>query len=164
MVLPMGINLWAFLSQAFVFAVLLIVLARYAFPLLLKTLDVRERTIREGVENADKAKRDLAEAQKHVEALLDQARVDAQDALAKATQVAEHVRRDIELDARARARDIVSQAERRVQQEVAQARSQLRQEVADLAIQAAEHVVGSSMDQATSRKLVSDFVTQSRDV
>jgi F-type H+-transporting ATPase subunit b len=160
----MGINLWNFLSQAFVFAVLLIVLARYAFPLLLKTLDEREHTIREGVENADKAKRDLAEAQKRVEALLDQARRDAQDAIAKATQVAEHVRRDIELDAQARARDIISQAERRVQQEVAQARSQLRQEVADLAIQAAEHVVGTSMDQATSRKLVSEFVTQSRDI
>jgi F-type H+-transporting ATPase subunit b len=160
----MGINLWNFLSQVFVFAILLIVLARYAFPLLTKTLDQREHIIRDGVENADKAKIDLAEAEKRVEALLEQARREAQDAIAKATQVGEHVRRDIELDAQSRARDIISQAERRIQQEVAQARSQLRQEIADLAIQAAEHVVGTSMDPATSRKLVSEFVTQSRDL
>jgi F-type H+-transporting ATPase subunit b len=160
----LGINFWMFLSQSFVFLVLLIVLARYAFPLLTKTLDQRENMIREGVENADKAKRDLAEAEKRVEALLDEARRDAQESLAKATQAAEHVRRDIELDAQARARDIMSQAERRIQQEVAQARSQLRQEIAELAIQAAEHVVGSSMDSTTSRKLVSEFVSQSREV
>jgi F-type H+-transporting ATPase subunit b len=160
----MGINFWMFLSQAFVFLVLLIVLARYAFPLLTKTLDQRENIIRGGVENADRAKRELAEAEKRVEALLEQARRDAQDSIAKATQAAEHVRRDIELDARARSRDIITQAERRIQQEVAQARSQLRQEIADLAIQAAEHVVGNSMDPATSRKLVSEFVSQSRDL
>ena len=146
------------------FLVLLIVLARWAFPLLTKTLDQRGNMIREGVENAERAKRDVAEAEKRVEALLDQARRDGQDAIAKATQAAEHVRRDIELDAQARSRDIIAQAERRIQQEVAQARSQLRQEIADLAIQAAEHVVGRSMDPSTSRKLVSEFVSQSRDV
>ena len=159
----MGISLWNFLAQAFVFLVLLIVLARYAFPLLTKTLDQRANMIREGVENADKARLDLAEAEKRVEALLEQARRDAHEAIAMATQAAEHVRRDIELDAQARSRDIISQAERRIQQQVAQARSQLRQEIADLAIQAAEHVVGSSMDPSTSRKLVNEFVSQSRD-
>ena len=112
----MGINLWNFLSQTFVFLVLLFVLARYAFPILTKTLDQRANMIREGVENADKAKQELADAEKRVEALLDQARRDAQDSIAKATQAAEHVRRDIELDAQARSRDILTQAERRIQQ------------------------------------------------
>ncbi|HLZ22705.1 MAG TPA: F0F1 ATP synthase subunit B [Ktedonobacterales bacterium] len=160
----MGLNLWNFVSQVITFLVLLWILAKYVFPVLIKTMDKREQTIREGVVNAEKARQELNEAQKRVEALLDEARRDAQATLAKATQAAEHVRQDIEQDAQRRAREIITQAEQRTQQLVAQARAQLRQDVADLAIAAAEHVVGNSLDTTTSRRLVNEFVAQSRDV
>ena len=159
-----GINLWNFVSQVITFLILLWVLAKFVFPALVKTMDTRERVIREGVENAEKSKQELNEAQKRVEALLDEARLDAQATLAKATQAAEHVRAEIEQDAQRRAREIITQAEQRTEQLVAQARAQLRQDVADLAIAAAEHVVGNSLDTTTSRRLVNEFVAQSRDV
>lgn len=160
----MGINVWAFVSQVVTFFVLLYILGRWVFPALMKTLDKREATIREGVENAQKAKQELNDAEKRVAALLDQARVESQATIARATQAAEHVRAEIEQEAQVRARDIQAQAEKRIEQMVLQARSQLRQEVADLAIQAAEHVVGGSLDTNTSRKLVNEFVAQSRDL
>lgn len=160
----MGLNVWAFLSQVVTFLILLWILRRWAFPALLKTLDARERTIREGVENAEAARRQLADAEKRVQDLLDQARRDAQDTLAKAQQAADHMRQEIESDAHRRAGEIIEQAEKRIDQQVAQARAQLRQEVADLAIQAAEHVVGGTLDPAASRRLVSEFVAQSRDL
>lgn len=160
----MGLNVWAFLSQVVTFLILLWILRRWAFPALLKTLDARERTIREGVENAEAARRQLADAEKRVQDLLDQARRDAQDTLAKAQQAADHIRQEIESDAHRRAGEIIEQAEKRIDQQVAQARAQLRQEVADLAIQAAEHVVGGTLDPAASRRLVSEFVAQSRDL
>jgi F0F1-type ATP synthase membrane subunit b/b' len=47
---------------------------------------------------------------------------------------------------------------------MAQARAQLRQEVADIAIQAAERVVGASLDSSANRRLVAEFVAQSRDL
>jgi len=159
-----GLNVWAFLSQVVTFLILLWILRRWAFPALLKTLDARERTIREGVENAEAARRQLADAEKRVQDLLDQARRDAQDTLAKAQQAADHIRQEIESDAHRRAGEIIEQAEKRIDQQVAQARAQLRQEVADLAIQAAEHVVGGTLDPAASRRLVSEFVAQSRDL
>ena len=160
----MGINLWNLVSQVVTFLILLWVLAKFVFPVLIKTMDDRERVITEGVENAAKARQELNEAQKRVEALLDEARRDAQATLAKATQAAEHVRAEIELDAQRRAREIIAQAEQRTQQLVVQARAQLRQDVADLAIAAAEHVVGNSLDATTSRRLVNEFVSQSRDL
>lgn len=160
----MGINLWNLVSQIVVFLILLWLLARFVFPALIKTMDDRERLITEGVENAAKAQQDLKDAQKRVEALLDEARRDAQATLAKATQAAEHVRAEIEQDAQRRSREIIAQAEQRTQQLVAQARAQLRQDVADLAIAAAEHVVGNSLDATTSRRLVNEFVAQSRDL
>ena len=158
--LPLGINLWNLVAQIVVFLIVLIVLARYVFPIFTKTLDQRANVIREGVENTERSRRELGEAEKRVEALLEQARRDAQDTISKATQVAEQVRADIEAQAQERGRQILDQAERQIQQQVAQARAQLRQEVADFAIQAAERVVGSSLDSATNRRLVNEFVAQ----
>jgi F-type H+-transporting ATPase subunit b len=162
--LPLGINIYNFAAQLITFLIVLFVLWRWAFPALFKTLDQREAEIRSGVENAAKARQDLAEAQTRVEGLLEQARQDAQTTLAKATQAAEHVRTEIEQEARERSQQILDQTERRIRQEIDRARAQLRQEVADLAIQAAEHVVGGSLDQTTSRRLVNEFVTQSREL
>lgn len=159
----LGINLGALIAQLITFAILFFVLNRFAFPVLMKTLDRRALLIREGIENTERSRRDLAETEKRVEALLNQARLEAQGTIAKATQAAEHVRGEIEQQAQKRASDIMSQAEKRIEQEVLQARTQLRQEVADLAIAAAEHVVGSSLDQTASRRLVGEFVAQARD-
>ena len=160
----LGINLFNLIAQVVVFLIVLVVLAKYVFPVLTKTMDRRAAVIREGVENAEKSRRELADAEKRVEALLEQARRDAQATIAKATQAADQVRVEIEAQAQERSRQLIEQAERQIQAQVAQARAQLRQEVADLAIQAAERVVGSSLDSASNRRLVTEFVAQSREL
>jgi F-type H+-transporting ATPase subunit b len=162
--LPLGINLYAFAAQVIVFGIVLIVLARWVFPVFTKTLDQRSRLIQEGVENTERSRRELAEAQRRIEALLEEARQQAQQTLAQAMTAGEHLRTEIEQEAQARAKEILAQAEKRIQQEVAQARAELRQQVADLAILAAERVIGHSLDSADNRRLVNEFVAQSRDL
>ena len=162
--LPLGINIWSLAAQIFVFGVVLFVLARYAFPVLTKTLASRESVIREGIENTEKSRKELAEAQTRIEGMLEDARQQAQRSLAQANQAGEQLRAQIEQQAQERARDILAQAEKNTQQAVAQAKAELRSEVADLAILAAERVVGKSMDTATNRQLVQEFVAQSKEL
>jgi F-type H+-transporting ATPase subunit b len=162
--LPLGINLWNLVAQMVTFFVVLIVLAKWVFPIFTKTLDQRTRVIQEGVENTERSRRELAEAQRRIEGLLEEARQQAQQTLAQATTAGEHLRTEIEQEAQARAKDILAQADKRIQQEIAQARAELRQQVADLAILAAERVIGHSLDSADNRRLVNEFVTQSRDL
>ena len=90
-----------------------------------------------------------------------EARQDAQRTLEQAIKAGEHIRTEIEQEARDRAHQIIDQAQTRIQQEVSQARNELRQQVADLAIMAAERVIGNSLDSATNRRLVNEFVAQS---
>jgi F-type H+-transporting ATPase subunit b len=162
--LPLGINLYSLIAQAIVFTIVLIVLARFAFPVLTKTLASREKVIREGIENTEKSRKELAEAQTRIEGMLEEARQQAQRSLAQANQAGEQLRAQIEQQAQERARDILAQAEKNTQQAVAQAKAELRSEVADLAILAAERVVGKSMDTATNRQLVQEFVAQSKEL
>lgn len=154
----LGINVWMFGSQLFSFLVLLFVLWRWVFPVLMRTLDKRALTIQEGVENARKAQRDLAEAQQRIAGMMEDARLQAQQTLDQALRAGEHIRTEIEQEGRDRARQLIEQAQTRIQQEVAQARNELRREVADLAIMAAERVIGTSLDSATNRRLIDEFV------
>jgi F-type H+-transporting ATPase subunit b len=160
----MGINVWNFASQVFVFLVVILVLWRWALPTVNKFLDDRSRLIQTGVDNAERAKKQLDEAEKRVADMLEQARQNGQQALARATQAAEHLRSEIEQEARQRADEIMTQAQKNIEQQVAQAKSELSRQVSDLAIMAAERVIGHSMNTEDNRKLVQDFVSQSRDL
>jgi F-type H+-transporting ATPase subunit b len=159
----MGINLVLFVSQLIAFLVLFFVLYFFVWPVLLRTLDKRALTIQEGVENADRARRDLAETEQRIQGMMDEARVEAQRTLEQARKAGDRVRGEIEAEARDRAQKTIEQAQARIQQEIAQARTELRKEVADLAILAAGHVIGSSLDSTTNRRLVDEFVTQTRE-
>jgi F-type H+-transporting ATPase subunit b len=158
----LGINTVLFISQLISFLILFFVLRQLVWPILLRTLDKRALTIREGVENAEKARVELAEAEKRITAMMDEARQEAQRTIERAVKAGEHVRTEIEQEARERGRQIMEQAQARIQQEIAQARTELRQQVADLAIMAAERVIGKTLDPATNRRLVEEFIAQSR--
>ena len=57
----LGINTFAFLSQLISFGVVFFILWRWGFPAIIKILDERQAVIREGVENAQQAKRNISE-------------------------------------------------------------------------------------------------------
>ena len=154
----LGISLWNFLAQIVVFLVVVAILAKWALPLVTKFMDERANVIQRGLEDAEAAKRQLNEAEKRVAEMVEQARLDGQQALARATQAGDHLRADIELQARQRADDILAQAQKNIEQQIAQAKSELSRQVSDLAILAAEQVIGHSMNSDDNRKLVQDFV------
>ncbi len=159
----LGINISSLIAQLVAFLILLLVLQRWAYPVLTKTLEERQAKIREGVENAEKASQSLRDAEKRVEALMNDARTESQRVIASATQAAERLKADIEQQAQQRGREIEQQAPKRIEQQTAQAKGELRAHVADLSIAAAEGVIGQSVDSATNRRLVDEFGSQSRD-
>lgn len=160
----LGISPFNFISQVIVFLIVVWVLWKWALPIVTKFLDERSGQIQKGLEDAETAKRQLAEAETRVAAMLEQARQEGQQALARATQAAEHLRTEIEQQARQRADEILAQAQKNIDQQIAQAKSELSRQVSDLAIMAAERVIGHSMNSEDNRKLVQEFVSQSRDL
>jgi F-type H+-transporting ATPase subunit b len=160
----LGLSLFNFIAQVVVFLVVVGVLWKWALPTVTKFLDNRASLIQSGIENAEKAKKQLDETEKRVADMLEQARQEGQQALARATQAGEHLRTEIEQQARQRADDILAQAQKNIDQQVAQAKSELSRQVSDLAILAAERVIGHSMNSEDNRKLVQEFVSQSRDL
>ena len=138
------------------FAILLFLLAKYAFPPILQTLDERERKIRESIEAAERqraeAERRMAEydakmkaAQKEAEALVEQARARAQHLLdeneRRLTQEAERIR---------------ASAARDIEQERRRAIDEVRAYTTDLALRVAEKLVERSLNDADHKRLAEE--------
>ncbi|MBE3560209.1 MAG: F0F1 ATP synthase subunit B [Ktedonobacteraceae bacterium] len=157
----LGINAGAFIAQLISFLIVLLILWKWVFPIFTKMLDKRQAIIREGIENAEKAKRDLEEASARAEEILAQARRDAQATIERATRDAQRVAQNIEEEARARTEQIYQQQVARIQQEANRARNELSRLVVNLSIEAAERVIGKSMNTRDNRRLVEEFVTAS---
>ncbi len=156
-----GINTLAFISQLVSFGIVFFLLWRWGLPAVTRTLDRRQAIIREGVENAEKAKRDLEEATVRADQLLQNARIQAQEAIAQAAKLAEMEANRIHEEAFARAAQIEQQQIARIQQEAARARAELSRLVVDLSISAASKVISKSVDTKDNRRLVEEFVNAS---
>lgn len=156
-----GINTLAFLSQLVSFGIVFLILWRWGFPVIIRMLEKRQAVIREGVENAEKARRDLAEATAHAEQVLQEARLQAQETINQATKAAEREANRIQEEAYERAAKIEQQQVARIQQEAARARAELSRLVVNLSISAAGKVISKSVDSSDNRRLVEEFVRAS---
>ena len=153
-----GINGLAFLSQLVSFGIVFLILWKWGFPAVVKTLEKRQAVIREGIENAEKARHDLTEATTRAEQVMQEARVQAQETIALATKAAEREANRIQDEAHARAAQIEQQQVARIQQEAARARAELSRLVVNLSISAAGKVISKSVDSSDNRRLVEEFV------
>ncbi|GCE04187.1 F0F1 ATP synthase subunit B [Dictyobacter aurantiacus] len=157
----LGINTWAFISQLVTFLIVLWVIWKWVLPALQRTLEKRQALIREGIENAEQAKRDLAEAAQNAEQIILDAKRQAQDTIERATKNAQQIAQQIETEARERAEKISQQQIARIHQEANRARMDLSRDVINLSIEAASKVISRSVDSNDNRRLVEEFVTAS---
>jgi F-type H+-transporting ATPase subunit b len=157
-----GVNAVAFLSQLVSFGIVFLILWRWALPAILKTMNQRQAVIQEGIENAERAKRELDEATARAEQVMLEARRHAQETIEQAAKAAEAEANRIREEAYAQADQISKQQIARIQQEAARARAELNRLVVNLSINAASKVISKSVDSSDNRRLVEEFVSTSQ--
>ena len=136
----MNLNATLF-AQIVVFGVLWWFTMKFVWPPITKALDERATKIADGLAAADKAKLELANANKSVQEQLNQSR----DEIAQRIADAEKRAATIVEDAKKRAVDegakIVADAKAEADQLANQARETLREQVAGLAVKGAEQIL-----------------------
>ena len=140
------------------FAILAFVLARYAWKPLLQVLDERERTVRDSLEQAKKARAEAEETLRRNQEILANARRETAAIIEQGKREGESLKAEILAQSRKEAQELVEQGKRQIQYEQKQAIEKLRTQVADLAIQAAERLIVRSLDDKKHRELLDDYV------
>jgi F-type H+-transporting ATPase subunit b len=142
-----------------IFLILLVILAKFAFPPILGYAAAREQRIQEAL---DAARRDREEAQKQLEEqrqAVVAARDEAQRIIGDAQKAAERVRADLLEKARGEQEEILKRAKSEIEAEKSRAIDSLRKEAVDLAIAAASKLVEAKLDTAEDRRIVTEFLS-----
>src|SRR6202030_2520936 len=105
-----GWNWELFLSQVISFSIVAFLLRRFAYKPILAVLEERRRRIEEGLINADKIKKELAEAEKRYAEILAKANADAQKMIDEARERSAHVAERKQQEAVAAAEQIIAKA------------------------------------------------------
>lgn len=157
----LGINGAFFISQVISFGIVFLLLWKWGFPAITNILDKRQAIIREGIENAERARKDLEEANARAEQILADARRQSQETIERAAKNAQQEANRIIEEANARAEQISQQQIARIQQEANRARAELSREIVNLSIGAATQVISKSVDSRDNRRLIEEFVATS---
>jgi len=135
-----NINATLFL-QAIVFAILVWFTMKFVWPPITKALDERATKIADGLAAADKAKLELANANKSVQEQLAQSRDEIAQRIADAEKRAAAIIDDAKKRASDEGAKIVADAKAEADQLAVQAREVLREQVAGLAVKGAEQIL-----------------------
>jgi F-type H+-transporting ATPase subunit b len=140
--------------QVIVFLALVGFTMKFVWPPIAAALDERARKIAEGLSAADKAKADLALANKRVEEQLSAARDDAARRLADAERLAQQMVEEAKARASEEGAKIVAAARAEAEQEASKAREKLRDDVATLAVKAAEQILRREVNPGVHAELM----------
>ncbi len=148
------------IAQLIVFVLLVGFTMKFVWPPIAKALDERARKVAEGLSAADKAKAELTQANKRVEAQLASARTDAAQRLADAERLAQTMVEEAKSRASEEGAKIVANAKAEAEQESLKAREVLRDQVALLAVRGAEQILRREVDAGVHAELLTQLKTQ----
>jgi F-type H+-transporting ATPase subunit b len=154
------INLFWIIVSALNFLVFFIAAWQLALKPVVRQLHARRERIEQGLRDADAARTEREAAQEQRQAMLTEARREANDIIVRAQRTADETRDQGVAETRAEIERLRAQAVSEIDAERQRALGEVRAQVADLALQAAGRVVGETMTGDRERRLVNDFLAQ----
>ena len=155
----MNLNLTLF-AQAVTFALFIWFTVKFVWPPLLRAIETRQKTIADGLAEAERGRSSLADAQKQTEQILRDARNRAQEVMAAAEKSASQRVEESKSQAKTEGERIVAAAHAQIEQEVQAARQQLREQVAQLAVAGAEKILKREVDAKAHASMLDQLKAQ----
>ena len=152
-----GLIFWMFVA----FGCLYYVLAKWAWPFIIKSMEERADLIDKGVAYAQEAKSQLDNAKAEADKLLAEARNEQADILREAAKMRNELIEKARGDAAEEAKKVSQAAQVSLEQARKEAEKQLRTEVGDLALQIAEKVIRRNIaSDDAQRALVDQYLSE----
>ena len=148
------------IAQMLVFLILIWFTMKYIWPPLMTAMDERARRISEGLSAAEKARKDLADADARVADEIRKARTEATSIIDKAHQQANQIIDKARQDAIVEATRQKATAAADIESMAHRAREELRSQVASLAVSGAEKILKREIDANAHKALLDQLVAE----
>ena len=146
------------IAQIIVFLILVWFTMKFIWPPIMKAMDDRAKRIAEGLDAADRARKELADANTRADDEVRKARAEAAVIIDRANQQAGQIVDKARTDAVVEASRQKAQAQADIDNMAHRARAELRGQVASLAVAGAEKILGREVNAETHKALLDDLV------
>jgi len=143
-----GLILW----QLFVFLLLVLLLAKFAWKPILGSLKEREESIQQALDSAEKAKIEMAALKSDNEKLLREAREERDKILREAREAANRLHDQAQADAKKNADKIIEDAKAIIQTEKNAALRDVKSQVAMFSLEIAEKLIKNNLKEDKAQK------------
>ena len=155
-----GVDWPHLIAQMISFGIVCLILQRYAYKPVLKTLELRRQQIAESVANTEKIKAELAQAEVHRQEMMSQAGVQANKLIEEARSAAGRVGEQETQKAIAAAEQIIAKAREAADQDYARMLADLKRDVGRLVVQTTSVVAGKVLTAEDQRRLEDETTKQ----
>jgi len=157
---PFAGNLGNALWTLVIFAIVVVVLGKFAWGPVLSMLQQREQFIHKSLSDA-KRDRDEAEARlKDYAAKLQSAQAEAVAIIEEARRDAERLREELRQRAKSESDTILKNAERQIELQTTRAVQQIRQEAVDMSVAIASKIIQRNISKEDNEKLINEALKQ----
>jgi F-type H+-transporting ATPase subunit b len=148
------------IAQLILFAIVYFVLKRFAFKPIIAMLEERRRRIEEGQLNAEKIKKQLAEAQTKYEEILAKANADSQKLLEEVRASGDRLAEQKRQEAIAAAEQITLKAQEAIALERDKTMAEMKRELGRLVVDATSRVTGKVLSPDDHEKINEETARQ----
>ncbi|PKM90128.1 MAG: ATP synthase F0 subunit B [Firmicutes bacterium HGW-Firmicutes-12] len=152
--------IWAIVN----FLVLVAILNKFLYKPILGMLDARKLDIKSRLDEANDARNEAMQVKEEYTREMQNARIEAQEIITKATKLAENSKTGIIQEARVESEKVIKKAQEEIRLEKEKAKTELRNEVATLAVLAAGRVLERTIKPEDHEQMISQFVQEVGDV
>lgn len=149
-----GLLFWMCLS----FGVVVFLLGKYAWKPILNSVQQREASIEDALNEAKKMREDMARMSASNEEIMRQARAERETLLKEARDIRDKEIGDAKAKAKAEADAMLGRAREDIRNEKNAAITELRNQVAELSLQVAERILKEKLGDASAQKALVDKV------
>src|SRR5574344_783459 len=150
-----GLLFWMLIG----FGILFFILAKFAWPVIIKSITAREKHIEEQLSEAAKARKEMKNLKSEHEALLLKAKEERDSILAEARKISEKMYEEAKEKANKEAQILIEDAKKAIFYEKMKAVTEIKNEIAQMSIEIAEKVLGEELsDKPRQEALVAKWV------
>ncbi|HXS73611.1 MAG TPA: F0F1 ATP synthase subunit B [Rhodanobacteraceae bacterium] len=156
----MEINPSTLIGEIIAFAIMIAVTVKFIWPPLMNAIEERQRKIAEGLNAADRAHKELADADARAAEEVKRARAEAAVIIERASQQATQIVDKARGDALLEAAKVKATAQADIDNMAHRARGELRGQVAQLAIAGAEKILKREINADAHKALIEQLVAE----
>jgi F-type H+-transporting ATPase subunit b len=143
------------------FLILLFILGKFAWPAILTAVKARNESIRQALDAAEKAKKEMAKLQADNEKILEEAKAERDGMIREAKLIKDKLIAEAKEKAAEEAKKLVQGARESIQNEKTAAISEIKEQMANLSVNIAEKILRAKLkDSKTQKDLVNKLIRE----